>query len=479
MNQQDLEKHIRTELQQHESAVNPTAIWDQIEDRVPKKKKRRIFGWWFFLGMGLLLGLGWLSYQLIAPANGTGASTAIAEKQVENITNLPEEQPTIESAEMASAPSTDDQTKPTNPKENSSLLSNNNKKTTPPTVVDPRRSSLFFDTKKGSSQEEHLALKGQHDAENFVEKSPQEEVSIADEAPSSILLPNTTSSSADRFALLDPLFGIDAEVAYPVSWPLQLEEPTAFDLSTPIRRNKKTARWAIGVEGGISRLTRTLEASDSLSDTYRGLRQASEELLEAVQGEIQLQYELPVGLYFRTGLNYTRINEKFEHAFTEVENDTLVDGIQEIYIDANGDSSMVIGSVPFTRTTSYKKRTYNSLTMLDIPLIAGYRLGSEKWGLLAEAGAYFNINLQSEGNIAAPDGSLLDLEDSEQDIFRTNLGLSYHLGLGVDYHITPQLSLGAKARFRFFPKDFTTANYSLEQRYTLIGLNLGLKYYLN
>ncbi len=472
MNQQDLEKHIRSQLLEHESPVDPGGLWEQIADQIPKKKKRRFFLWWVFLGAALFVALGWLGYQMAnktidEPQTMVSTTIQAASEMPVNSENIVPESSTPTS-EIETATVAEESTVP------------GRSESTTPTVIDNRRSSLSFAPEKATNVQTGLSTAELgKSVETLVEKTAETEITTPKDQPTLGALSNVERPLTDRFELPASISGIHAALSYPENWPLQLEAPKPFDPGTELlRRKKKTARWAIGLEGGISRPTRTLEAGDSLQD-YRMLRQNSEEVLEAIQAGLQLHYELPFGLYFRTGLNYSRINEKFERSFTLTENDSII-GIQEIYIDANGDSSTVTGPIPLTRITSYKKRTYNSLTMLDIPLIAGYRIGAERWAFLVEGGAHFNLSLKSEGNIIAMDGeTLIDLAAEDQQVFKTSLGLNYHLGLGVDYNITPQLSVGAKASFRFIPKDFTIDRYHLEQRYTLIGINLGLRYYLN
>ncbi|GJM31730.1 MAG: hypothetical protein DHS20C18_07310 [Saprospiraceae bacterium] len=468
MSQQDLEKHIREQLQQYPSPVNPDAIWEQIADRVPKKKKRRIFGWWFFLGLGLLLTIGWFGYSLNTAKNHVQQQTTTNDKEAEN--------QTISGRETSgTVPISKPQQNNADVSEIEKVISN-----PPPSSVTKRESSLIFNTnEKPGLQSDQFRSKGY----TLQTVTPEKAIAPSHEptpALSSTATMHSTSiqSQQNRLALLASLTPLTQGVVFPDFGEVQLDAPEILIVEHNEKRKKKTIRWSIGLEGGLSRPTRSLSASDSLSVDYRNLRQSTEELLEAVHLGFNTQIELPIGIYFRTGLSYTRINEKFEKAFTTVEQDTLEDGIQEIYIDINGDSTNIRGPVPFTRTTSVHKRTYNSLTLLDVPLIVGYRVGADRWSFLAEGGAYANLQLQAEGNIAADDDALINLSENEPEVFRANLGLSYHLGLGVEYNISPKLSLGAKANFRFFPQSFTVDNYALEQKYTLIGVTLGLKYYL-
>jgi hypothetical protein len=62
------------------------------------------------------------------------------------------------------------------------------------------------------------------------------------------------------------------------------------------------------------------------------------------------------------------------------------------------------------------------------------------------------------------------------DLYRTNIGLSYHFGLTAGYMLNDHLEVFASPYMRHFPKSFTKASYGLEQRYNLYGLNVGLGY---
>ena len=54
MSQNDFNNNFKDKLDKYASGIDPDALWNDISDRVPQKKKRRAVIWWFG-AFGLLL----------------------------------------------------------------------------------------------------------------------------------------------------------------------------------------------------------------------------------------------------------------------------------------------------------------------------------------------------------------------------------------------------------------------------------------
>jgi hypothetical protein len=93
------------------------------------------------------------------------------------------------------------------------------------------------------------------------------------------------------------------------------------------------------------------------------------------------------GMSFRTGINYSQINEKFKYAEGNI--------IQVVYItNSNGDTT---GS--FTTSGTRYKTTFNKYRTLDIPLMIGYEMGNSRLHVNLNAGAIVNLYSWQKGDV--------------------------------------------------------------------------------
>ena len=76
MSSRDEEK-IKEMLKSVRPDYNKAALWDELEDKLPRTEKNRVRSVWLFLLIGLLLGVG-LSYTWI---QFNSASTATAQRE--------------------------------------------------------------------------------------------------------------------------------------------------------------------------------------------------------------------------------------------------------------------------------------------------------------------------------------------------------------------------------------------------------------
>ncbi len=247
--------------------------------------------------------------------------------------------------------------------------------------------------------------------------------------------------------------------------------PTA--IMQPQPSMKKTA-FVLRPEAGAGLVFKSLASHPGDSSDYLQARLGTEEALEYVSGSLLAGVEHSSGFYALAGLGYTRINERFYTSGSRTEYDSIPDGIVEIFIDSNGDSLITRGSVPVTRYITYRKRTYNQYTLFDVPVLLGYQWQQDRWSLGAEGGVFVNLALQSKGDIMAEDGSILSLENTE-DIMRPRVGLSYFGSLRLGYALNDKTQLSLAPSLRVFSGSFTEKEYRLSQKYTLVGLNIGLR----
>lgn len=283
---------------------------------------------------------------------------------------------------------------------------------------------------------------------------------------------NTPATSETWPAWLTiPIAGLQPTLALSTQRPLP---PPSAPLTRTANTGLNPYQWYLRLSGVGYLPLRTINSLDSLN-SWKQQRLDTEKPLEVVGGEFSVGYQLKPRWRLQTGISYTRLNEQFEWTNNTSQVDSI-EGVTAIIIDDQGDSTFVNGYIARYQSFRHYKKAYNSYTLLDIPLLAVYEMGTGKLRLNLQAGVYVNLSMKTEGTRMGFD-SLFESIDDHAD-YRTSLGISGLAGLGVSWHISKRLCLEAMTNLRYFPKSFTTDGAPIEQSYQWIGANLGLRYYI-
>jgi len=190
-------------------------------------------------------------------------------------------------------------------------------------------------------------------------------------------------------------------------------------------------------------------------------------------------YMHPTGLLAKTGIQYAQLNEKFYFVKqsmikiqTQITIDTMFkeDGSYIIHRDTT--TIEVMGEEKLT--------TNNRFSMVDVPLILGYRYAGSNFGLEFNAGLIFNVMNYSSGRIFdekieptyyGADGN------GYFSPFKTRVGLSFYAGVrymtgfygSTQFYIEPNL--------RYYFNSFSNSDYPLSQKYLVMGISSGMKYF--
>ncbi len=244
------------------------------------------------------------------------------------------------------------------------------------------------------------------------------------------------------------------------------------------RRNSNfKLKYGIGIFGGLSSSFASLKNNDELNVNYLQTRVMTEEQLETIQMGIDFMVKSEIGVYLRTGVQYSRIARKFS-LNDAIETIDSIHGIQRIYINNNtNDTIYVYGPVPVTTTTFYNKTTYNYFHLMDIPVVLGYMYNHENWSFGAEAGALINISTKRKGDILDLNNEFYDLKDDQLKWYKDNIGVSFTASVTAAYHLNDnfQIYLAPTARLE---NVFSTDDNPVAQKHGSLGVNIGARYFI-
>jgi hypothetical protein len=139
----------------------------------------------------------------------------------------------------------------------------------------------------------------------------------------------------------------------------------------------------------------TVEPAVAIGLPVRSGGASEEKPLEAITVQALVGHHRGKGFSLRGGISASTMSSKVssQETITETISQTAV---VRIIQNPDGTSTEEMGTVQVPQTTIRETRYYNQLTSIDVPLLLGYRLQNNRYGLLIEAGP--SLNLSSGGN---------------------------------------------------------------------------------
>lgn len=498
MNEQNFDNQLRESLGNYPSKLDTGALWKQLEPQLAADKKRRrgIFWWWSGAGL-LLLALaiwGWYTVQTpkfysTAPEKAIGnqagqspettaseAATGLAtgaEKPdappavtapevIQSAgTETPSQSPALENAKQAAVSKLPKST--SNPSGKRKLpkkaLSQNGGTAFPsiPAETNAAIPAVSFDLKATKPVVISTNTQGMQNTEP------------APIAGTNLSVPQL--AAPENRPISEPL----SPLAY-----LEIKSLVLQDKRFPLlpvtlaKPRKKAAKTDLLIRPNFEIGYAFNNLGGSLPDSasyHLRARRESEDALEYLHGSLLVGARHHTGWYALTGLGYTSITERFSYNTARTEQDSVT-GITEIYINAQGDSIFTEGFVERTRHITYRKRTYSTYTLLDVPLIVGYDQEKGRWSYGVEAGVFLNISLKAKGDVLIESLDFNRLEDTNW--FKSSIGLSYYGSLRVGYALDDKTRISMGPTFRYVPDISDPDTNDFKQGYGLLGLNLGI-----
>ncbi len=202
-------------------------------------------------------------------------------------------------------------------------------------------------------------------------------------------------------------------------------------------------------------------------DAYIAQRKASTGIHYAFSAGLRYTKVFGSGISFRTGINYSQINERFI-AF----NGFVLEHIVQVNNVGDTIANYTAASV------QYKKST-NIYRTIDIPLQAGFEFGNGRLHTNISAGALVNIVSKQTGNAVEPNGNVIDLSSSKtssQYQYKSNIGVSFLGSVSVYYKVNEKLHLMAEPYLRYSLSPLTKPEITFKQKFHTAGLRLGLRW---
>jgi hypothetical protein len=514
MNQAPFDDHIKSKLSGYQPEV-PPHIWENI---MAEKDKRRPGGFIFFLkehGLKLFIAAAVLTAGALfllnktnqvsnesisqvksnrdvkndpAASNNTSASSDI--KNNTNTSNSTKDQSTLTSGSTTNNAVTD-QT------DNSTVTNNNpgnDKKQLSVTVSNVQSTGTNISSAGNNNRNNMInavrtpnkpkkrtltATDANSDGNDFVTpiKKPRKikgrnnliitDADAATDHANDNDLVNLNSDAVEQ-TLYPDILSLQTSFNRPVFNPTIRENKTKFYYNIPCPGREKNAagnKRYIEIYAGPDYALRSFK--DTANSVYLQKRKESTSFQYAFSAGLRFTKVFSNGISFRTGFNYSQVNEKFKYEQGNI--------IQVVYVtNAAGDTT---GS--YTATSTRYKTTYNKYRTLDIPLIIGFEMGNGRLHTNINAGAIINLYSWQKGDLL--DKSLQPVNITTGGTkspyqFKNNIGVGFMGAISFYYKLNDRFHLLAEPYFRYNFSPVSKSDLTLKQKYNTAGLRLGLRF---
>lgn len=509
-----LDKHIKEQLGGYSPDV-PPHIWDRI---VAQREQNRPKGFWFRWGGSskwllmaiLFLGLGGAAYWM-----SQGPDTKIAADRSEGpATDLPtptNSQPLASNEPLLPTTITSNKTNNTNNTNNTTQANPTdvNTNTATSTGVD----KTIADNSKPiaqpatGSKPSAVTSDGQDvpplysnnrtkqtagSSSNISDRKPRATakagngvdapISVGNDDPSASLQPTEPKRDAFETAL-QRMTGAATSIVTERQMANELQKRSLYNLLLPdcptIEENAAANKKYLDIYAGPDFGLRSFGSfsADSTSSNYIQRRKESAKFSSAFSAGLRYTKVFNNGMSLRSGINYSQINEKFLYINEKDIRYILVITPREIIV--GGNTVTIYDTLRYTETGKRIKTTYNRYRSIDVPLQLGYEFGNGRLHTNISAGAIINLYSWQKGDVldsAYQPVSITTGKSSSLYGFKTNIGVGFLGSVSVYYKLNARLHVLAEPYFRYNLQPMTRDNQNVTQKYSTLGLRLGLRW---
>lgn len=467
MNQQNpIDELFRRHLEQASAPVSDD-MWERIQNaRQPDERKRRPFWWRTSLGLGVLLPFLVLGAYWWSDVNLPTSVELETFPVQQNINSTPLQSTTPANTPIAAAVAPSTTTVVSTPDATPSIPSARNSESANRDQLVATDSQLALSTTPAIKRTTALS-------ETITTPTPTEEGSIAVATDASGQKPEIQEEEG-RISGPHQRAKVHAVAILPTN---DFEWRDNVDWDQFVSHAPKCAKFAadflhfdLDVMAGPAYAHQMLQLRTSEGRSHLEDRQRSESTSLSYNAGIRLSAISNTGLGLRLGLNYNQINETFSHKVgSRMDVSTLY--------GANGE---IIG-MDTTLIEAYMQESSNKLRFLEVPVLLGYETQCGHLRVGVNAGAMLNLYFDAEGSIYSPTGDNQPMDFGQTGdldvlpLFKSQATAAWYVGASLAYNVKNRYSIVAEPYFRSFPRALSNVDYSLQQNYWQMGLQMGVR----
>ncbi len=180
----------------------------------------------------------------------------------------------------------------------------------------------------------------------------------------------------------------------------------------------------------------------------------------------------------KAGIQFTQANEKLTYRTENELKTTTVITVRNITL-ANG-TTITVSDTSILQQIGYKTNTVNNrYKTIDVPVLLAYQLGNEDFRIGVNAGILFNVTSWYNGVTLDTSFMPQPITKESNVTYKNNIGLGLYAGLSFTKRINYNTLIFAEPYLRYNLSNMTTPQSTFNQRFTIGGLALGVRFNLN
>ncbi len=484
MSEHSFDKYVRDKLSNYTSPV-PNGLWEKIAQE--KKRKPAAF-WWnskAFLMLGLLFTTlaigGFMLFQkqqvlnkqkidaksVILSENSNGISV-LDETKSKNNNLLKDQENTIEktvdkniAATSASINQTKKATKPNNSKEAELNFSTNPENLMPDDNVLTTYNLTNSVLKKGSTTLKTIeynkanslfknlnSIRKEEKIENFY-------FSKASLQPISLKTPIVSEKNAN---------GLQVNLFKPKDCP---------EVNGNYRND-----WYLEVYTSPDYIIKKVTGSDN-NAAFLAKKDSSETMKGGFTFGARLTKNLNDNFLLKAGIQFSQLNEQLS-LLRENERRVITVVTIKTVTDAGGNVSTVSDTSTVIQIGYVESKSYNYYRNIELPITLSYEMGNKNFKTAINAGVVINLASWYKGKVLDTSFQMVNVNPKENDgITKHSVGLSLYGSISFIKPINERADIFAEPYFRYSLSKLQNTAYNFSQRFSALGLTLGIRYKLN
>ncbi len=245
----------------------------------------------------------------------------------------------------------------------------------------------------------------------------------------------------------------------------------------PTDRKMRNPDWDLEVFISPDMAFKTI-SNNTASAQLLSRKDSSESMRPGFTAGFRIVKPLNDYLSLKTGLQYSQINERFTYKTENETRTTTVVTVRSI-VRAPGDTLIVRDTSTLTQVGFKTNTVKNRFRSLDIPVLASVQFGNDnlKWGITA--GAIVNLSSWYEGVLLDSSLAAVAIGKDNGMMYKKNIGLGIYAGFHITKSINYNTQLFFEPYFRYNLSNMTTPGAPFNQRFSIGGLAMGLRFNLN
>lgn len=479
-----LDNHFKEKLSNYSSPV-PDYMWERIAQQTPKKPKAI---WWnsqLLLLVALLATTGLLiifskssKNNIVSQNTYENNNQQKSNSQQNNSANLKSSKNNTTTAIPSESSSTNNSLK-TNKATSTDYLNNNPPNQTISSALNSSTQKIKTVAKIKSNIKKYNASEKTSTKTNIITNKSNVVNSLTNNNNNAVVTNEVDNSKIYVFEKANPLLSSSLKKNHLVDRKLSVSK-FLFNHDCPTINKEKRNDFYIETFFAPEYTFKKIISRDTVNAAYLKLKDSAEKMMGGFTAGFRLSKAIGNHLLLKAGLQYAQLNERLN---IRIENDRKIITVITIktVTDAFGNTTTVSDTSSYIQLGYKTINTYNHYKNIEIPIALSYELDKEKYKLAINAGVLLNIASWYKGTVLSPTYQLVNVSSKEnKEIYQQKIGISLMAGISYIKPLSNTLDFFAEPYFRWnLSKNQPYNTYGFKQRFSAVGVSLGLRYNIN